>query len=49
MNFIDVNTLFTPQTYGYYDDLCDLCLFDRHYCPTCQDVVGHNHTHDDNV
>lgn len=30
---------------GYYDEICDICLFDRHYCATCEDVVGHGHVH----
>lgn len=30
-----------------YDKDCDLCLFDKHYCGTCEDVVGHNHWHED--
>lgn len=30
---------------GYNPD-CDDCLFDRHSCDVCDDVVGHNHWHE---
>ncbi len=26
---------------------CDRCLYDRHHCPVCIDVVGCGHLHDD--
>jgi hypothetical protein len=26
---------------------CDDCLHDRHFCYACDDVVSHNHAHDD--
>jgi hypothetical protein len=28
-------------------DDCDLCLYDLHYCPICDDAVGHFHWHEE--
>lgn len=32
---------------GGCDHCCDTCNRDGHYCPICNDVVGHNHTHEE--
>lgn len=34
-------------TPGTYNADCDLCLYDRHYCEICQDVVYCGHSHSD--
>ena len=31
---------------GGYNRECDMCLYDLHHCPLCDDVVGHAHFHE---
>jgi hypothetical protein len=32
---------------GGCDHCCDTCLNDGHHCAVCRDVVGHNHSHEE--